>query len=341
MSFADTVAAIREQDGIVYIRTRSTACMRSPTRRRCTGISPTSTSSRSTTRGSCSRPSTTRRCASRASTTWRWARARTRTSCRASARAVCACARSAIRRSSCCRCAPPKSSAGQAARLSAVPQVGCAGEGPGPLGEGCRYRRTPCCVATDVTTDEIYERYLRKAIDRDQPPLARDRAGGRRRTDRTPDRASAREHLPAQVRAAGPGAPGGRRVPRARRHRADRVAAAAARRPDGGVRNELREVRGKRPGRRRRVAAPRASDRRAEARRRDGRRRARVPERRRLPTLVASPARAWASCRSSRPRSRGWSSPTSTSRSTRGRRRPCSGTPSRQSGRGGQNFRLD
>ena len=36
MSFAETIAAIRDQGGLVYLPTRSTACMRSPTQRRST-----------------------------------------------------------------------------------------------------------------------------------------------------------------------------------------------------------------------------------------------------------------------------------------------------------------
>jgi len=69
MSFAETVAAIREQDGIVYLphpfdRMHSIA---DPATLSTT--SPTSTSSRSTTRACSSRPTTTRRCASPGSTT--------------------------------------------------------------------------------------------------------------------------------------------------------------------------------------------------------------------------------------------------------------------------------
>ena len=68
LSFEDTIAAIRAQGGLVYLPTPSTACMRSRMRRRCTGTSPTSTSSRSTTHGSSS-STTTRPSASPGSTT--------------------------------------------------------------------------------------------------------------------------------------------------------------------------------------------------------------------------------------------------------------------------------
>ena len=171
----------------------------------------------------------------------------------------------------------------EVARLPAVAQVGRPGQGKGPLGER---ERSAAAWPTAVTTDEIYERYLRKAIteiNRLSHEIAQAADGA---PTALPDRPSAREHLPAQVRAAGAGAAGGRRVPRPGRQRADQVAAAPARRPDGGLRDELRQVRRLRPDARRRVAAPRAAHRRAEARRRDGRGRARVPERRRLPALV-------------------------------------------------------
>ncbi len=83
---------------------RSTACTRSRTRPHCSGISPRSTSSRSTTRACSSRATTTRRCGSRANTTSRPAPARMRTCSRVSAPAPCACAGSTARRNFSSRC---------------------------------------------------------------------------------------------------------------------------------------------------------------------------------------------------------------------------------------------
>ena len=114
MPFADTLAAIREQGGLVYIPHPFDRRHASPIRRRCTGILPRSTSSRSTTLGSYWRPITTRRSASRASTACSLAQARTRTSCRGSAPVRCGCAGSRVPRSSCCPSAPPRCFDGRA-----------------------------------------------------------------------------------------------------------------------------------------------------------------------------------------------------------------------------------
>ena len=106
-------------------------------------------------------------------------------------------------------------------------------------------------MAAVVTTDEIYKRYLDKAIREINRLRPRDRGGGRRGVAVAADGPPARDDLPAQVRPAGAGAPGGRRLPRPRRPRADQVAAAPARRPERGLRHELRQVRRRRGGRRR------------------------------------------------------------------------------------------
>ena len=89
LSFDDTVAAIREQGGIVYLpHPFDRIHIDSRSRRRSSATSRRSTCSRSTTRASCSRPTTRRRCASRASTACRWAPGRTPTCSRASGTGV-------------------------------------------------------------------------------------------------------------------------------------------------------------------------------------------------------------------------------------------------------------
>ena len=155
--------------------------------------------------------------------------------------------------------------------------MGGPSQGKGPL------EREPIPGAhVTVATDEIYEKYLQKAITEinalgDEVAQA---GGGAR----VPVVGSGHpladvfllKYAPQRV-----GAPGGRRVLRPRRQRAPQVAAAAARRPDGDLRDELPEVRGRRRGGVAAVPPARAAHRAAEARRRDGRRDARrVPERR-------------------------------------------------------------
>ena len=85
MSFADTIEAIREQDGIVYVPHPFDRMHAIPSRPRSFGTYRTSTCSRSTTHACCSRPTTTRPFASSASTGSSRAPAPTRTSSRASA----------------------------------------------------------------------------------------------------------------------------------------------------------------------------------------------------------------------------------------------------------------
>ena len=69
MSFSDTVAAIREQEGIVYLPHPFDRMHAIPFPMTLHRHLPSSTSSRSTTPDSCSRRTTTRRFASHASTT--------------------------------------------------------------------------------------------------------------------------------------------------------------------------------------------------------------------------------------------------------------------------------
>ena len=104
---------------------------------------------------------------------------------------------SATRRSSSSRCERrevlrrPKSLA-----YLQSPEVGGAGQGEGSLED------EPTAAAVHaVTTDEIYQRYLDKAITEINRLHARDRGGrGGRRVRRAADRPSAGGHLPAQVR---------------------------------------------------------------------------------------------------------------------------------------------
>ncbi len=151
-------------------------------------------------------------------------------------------------------------------------QVGRPSQGKGAL--GANIAGAPVTVATD----EIYEKYLQKAITEinalgDEVRTGRRRHARPRRRLGTP----ARRRLPAEARAPRVGAPGGRRVLRTGRQRAAQVAAAAAGRPDGDLRDELPQVRRRGRGGVAAVPAPRAPHRAAEAHRRDGRAGARVP----------------------------------------------------------------
>ena len=187
-----------------------------------------------------------------------------------------------------------------------------------------------------VATDEIYEKYLQKAITEINAlgdEVAQAGAG-----TRVPVVGSGHpladvfllKYPPRAV-----GAAGGRRVLRPRRQRAPQVAAAAARRPDGDLRDELPQVRRRRRGR----VAP-------------------LPLRElhivqpKLVVVMGEPARAFlnsvefplareleptrgraAEAHADDPGTR--TRPTSTSRSTSSRRRRRSGTPSRCSASGG------
>src|SRR5439155_8426288 len=98
---------------------------------------------------------------------------------------------------------------------------------------------------------------------------------------------SARGRPPPQVRPAAPGGAGGRGFLRPRGPGGLEVAAAAARRPDGRVRDELPQARRRRTGRGGTcVADARAPYRAAEAHRGDGRGRDDVLERARVPALL-------------------------------------------------------
>ena len=171
-------------------------------------------------------------------------------------------------------------------------------------------------------TDEIYEKYLQKAIS-EINDLADEiaRAAGDA-CDRARLGPPARRRHAAQVLAAGVGAARGRRLLRPRRPGDPQVAAAAARRPDGRLRDELPQVRRRRARRARRcVADARAAHRPAEARRRHGRACARVPEQARVPALASAGAEARRAAARSRRPSRRSSCRTWTRRSTSRRRR--------------------
>ena len=193
----------------------------------------------------------------------------------------------------------------EVARLPAEPEVDGPGQGKGPLGE----KVTPSSVPASVPTDEIYERYLEEGDHRDQrlgDELAR--AGDEPRAGRRP-RPSARRRLPAQVRAAAAGDPGGRRVLRRARGTRSSSRSAAARRPDRGLRDELRQVRQARTAD---VAAWLARELRIVQPKLVvvmGERRARLRERARVPALATGSRLRSASSSASRPRSRRSSTP--------------------------------
>ena len=227
--------------------------------------------------------------------------------------------------------------AAKVACLSAGPQVDCAGEGAGPLGEtsGCK---GPGCVGTDVTTDEIYQRYLRQGDQGDPPPRSTRSRRRRAATVRLPTGHPLANDLPRSSparrrRRLQEGVAFHRRAPA---RRLDQVAAAAERRPDGGLRNELRQVRRAATSgvaaewlrRELRIVEPKLvvvmGDDALEFLNSTGFHSRRLLAARlgKLQQVLARP-------------SRDLSSPTSTCRSTSGRRRPCSGTRSRRSGSGG------
>ena len=194
-------------------------------------------------------------------------------------------------------------------------------------------------MAAAVTTDEIYKRYLDKAI---KEILRLEHEVAAAAEGRPVAQPTGHPLGTIFLLKYGPQAQelaGGRRLLRPRGPRAEAVARAAARRPERGVRHELRQVRRRRHGDVPRLAAARAADRPAAARRRDGRRRARVRERARVPALAPARARRRASCSASRRRSRRSSPPTSTRRSTSRPPRRASGTPSSRSGPGGPHCR--
>ena len=87
-----------------------------------------------------------------------------------SARAASACAPSTAPRSSCSACAVPKSCGARSRSLPAVPEVGRPGQGKSSLGENWNK-----AAVTSVSTDEIYEKYLQEGDRRDQRSRGRDR----------------------------------------------------------------------------------------------------------------------------------------------------------------------
>ena len=153
--------------------------------------------------------------------------------------------------------------AAEVAPLPPGPEVGRAGaraphEGIGPVGGGRgdpEYRPRPRA--------SVRRRHLRALPEegdrRDQRARPRDRPGGRPRAGaRARLRPPARRHLPPEARAADRGDPRGRRVLRPLRTGGAEVDPAPARRPDGDLRDELRQVRGRRTTRTR-TAGSRAS----------------------------------------------------------------------------------
>ena len=195
-------------------------------------------------------------------------------------------------------------------------------------------------MAAAVTTDEIYKRYLDKAI----TEILRLERGGRgssgRCARRAADRSPAGDDLPAQVRAAGARAPGGRRLPRPGRPRAQasrcsgsevdpmevfgtncvKFAGADEETLPGLARRELRIVQPK-------LVVVMGEDALGSSTSAE------------FPLSRRSRLR-WASSSGSPRRSRRWSSPTSTSPSTSSRQRHDFGTPSSPSAPGGPRCRL-
>ena len=188
-----------------------------------------------------------------------------------------------------------------------------------------------------VPTDEIYEKYLQKAI-AEINELGDEiaRAAPPARVPVLGSGPPARGHLPAQAQPAAVGGPGGRRVLRPGRPGDPEVAPAAAGRPDGGVRHELPEVRGEDEEEAAPVAHARAPHRPAEARSSSWARTRssflnslEFPLATRSTTAGRAPALHADGGGARRRR-------TSTRRSTSRRRRRASGTRSRRSGRGGR-----
>ena len=154
--------------------------------------------------------------------------------------------------------APP-----EVARVPPEPEVGRPGQGKGPLGEN----EVHAPVTPAVTTDEIYERYLDKAIAEinelwTELGALRGRAARARPRLRPP----ARRRLPAQVDAAAVGDPGGVAFFGRAGQALLKSLAAAARRPAGRLRHELPQVRHRGPRTGGRLADARAAHRPAEAR---------------------------------------------------------------------------
>ena len=151
MSFGDTIEAIREQGGLVYLP-HPFDRLPSPTRRPCIGTAEIDVFEVFNARF-CATRSTTRRSASRESIACSRARAPMPMCCRASGRAHSGCGASKGRRSSCLAPHGRSAAPSQVARVLAVAQVGRASQGKGPVTEkGCP---TPCqrpCPPTRSTS---------------------------------------------------------------------------------------------------------------------------------------------------------------------------------------------
>ena len=138
-----------------------------------------------------------------------------------------------------------------------------------------------------VPTDEIYERYLQRAIAEINElgdELAR---AGDEPASPSSARSSPRGRLPPEVHAAGDGDPGGSGLLRPLRPGRPEVAPAAPRGPARGLRHELPQVRHRGPRGCRRLVDARAAHRPAEARGRHGCTLVRIPERPRFPLADA------------------------------------------------------
>ena len=205
MTFADTIAAIREQGGLVYLPHPFDRMHAIPTRRRCTAtcaeIDVFEVYNARLLFEALQRRGAALRAQVRPD---RWAPAPTRTCSRASARARCACARfDGPEEFLISPAHAPRSCAGRSRSryLQTLKWVAQVKEKVARRSrEGPRNRPWPPAVPTD----EIYERYLEEGDHRDQRARPRDRAAAARARARARLRPPARRHLPAQVRARRP-----------------------------------------------------------------------------------------------------------------------------------------
>ena len=225
MSFADTIAAIRDQGGLVYLPHPFD---------RLHAIPDPATLHRHLAEidvfevfnaGSCATRSTTRRCASRASTGCSRAPARTRTSSRASAPAPSGCAASRARRSSSSRSARPRSCAARSRSRTCSRSSGW----PRSRKRSASERRVPRLRARRRAHRRDLRALPQEGHRRDQRARRRARARGRRAARARPRLgSSARGRLPPEVHAAADGDPGRRRVLRPLRAGRPEVAPAAS-----------------------------------------------------------------------------------------------------------------
>ena len=195
-------------------------------------------------------------------------------------------------------------------------------------------------MAAAVTTDEIYKRYLDKAIKeilRLEHEVAEAAAGA---PVAQPTGHPLGTIFLLKYGPQAPGAAGGRRLPRPRRARAQAVARAAARRPARGVRHELRQVR-RAPTRTSAAPGSRASS--GSCSRGSlvvmGDDALEFVNELEFPLSPPLDGYAGRAAAASPRRSRRWSSPTSTSPSTSSPRRHAFGTRSSPSAPGGPRCR--